>query len=671
MRRPYKKDERNFRGMEEMSVRKLLLWMFCLMCMFLLIACDGTSSEKKKLLEEKISSLTNEPSSEHGIAFSEEGYFYAEDLSLEIRSDKPGKIFYTTDGSEPNQESKVYKKPIQLKAHETVTVTSVKAKAFFEDGTESKTIVHTYFVGENVNSRYDTLVFSVTTDPNNLYDYEYGIFVEGKLRDDWIKENPHDKIEPSDPANFNMRGKESEREVYLEILEPDGTKIAAQNAGIRTYGGWSRAYAQKSIKIFARKEYGEGSKNIKYEFFPDKTAANGSGKVQDSFKQLVLRNCGNDNGFAFIRDELLQTLASQTGYQDYEAVRPAAMYVNGEYRGFYWLHEVYCDDYFEENYGDYQGKFEILEGGDAFKKVDTDGENAQIVQEYQTMYDTYANLDLTDDQNYSKLCELIDVQNYLEYFAFQTYIGNWDWPHNNYKCYRYYAADTESYREAPFDGKWRYLLHDLDFSTGIYEPERTGPLLDKIVEYVGKNGETREICPLFGQLMRRPDCREIFIRKTADLANGVLAPDYFNSQLEKMHDLRKNELSHIYGYGLVEDWVQPNQLSYQMGNLKEYIRQRGNHVLTQYQEYFGLGELYTLTALPAEGVRLKVNSFTAEGSFTGRYYKDFPTTIKAVLPEGKQLDYWLVNGEKTEGEELIITASNVKDGKVEISCKVK
>ncbi len=654
-----------------MSVKKLLFGMFCLLCMLCLIACDKPRSDKEEMDKPMASTKEIEFSTDHAIAFSEEGYFFSEDLSLEIISSDPAKIYYTTDGSEPGSESKIYKKPILLEADKTVKAISVKAKAFFEDGKETDTIVHTYFVGKDVNTRYDTLIFSVTTDPYNLFDYEYGIFVEGKLRDDWIKENPGDEIQPDDPANFNMRGKESEREVYLEILEPDGTEVAAQNAGIRTYGGWSRAYAQKSIKIYARKEYGEKSGKLKYEFFPDKTAANGSGKVQDSFKQLVLRSCGNDNGFAFLRDELLQTLANQAGYQDYEAVRPAAMYLNGEYRGFFWLHEVYCDDYFEENYGKYQGEFTILEGGDAYKKVDTDGENAKKVEEYQEMYDTYAKLDLTDNENYNKLCDLIDVENYLEYFAFQTYIGNGDWPHNNYKCYRYYAADTENYGEAPFDGKWRYLLHDLDFSTGIYEPERTGPLLDNIVNYVGKNGETKENCPLFGQLMRRPDCREIFIRKTADLANGVFAPDYFNHQLETMHALRKNELSHIYGKGLLSDWVQPNQLNYQMDNLKAYIRQRGEHVLTQYQDYFGLGALYTLTASPAEGTKLKVNSFTAEENFTGRYYENYPTTLQAVLPEGKQVDHWLVNGEKTEGEELTITAANVKDGKVEVSCILK
>lgn len=652
-----------------MSMKKLCIWMASILCLFSLAACDGPESAQKELDKPQETTIKVNTLSDYEIGFSETGYFFSEDLSLELMSNHPCTIYYSTDGSDPDKESTVYKRPIKLKVGNTARATSVKAKAYFEDGQESDTIVHTYFVGKDVNTRYDTLIFSVTTDPYNLYDYDYGIFVEGKLRDDWIKNNPGDKIEPNDPANFNMRGKDSEREVYLEILEPDGTEIAAQKAGIRTYGGWSRARAQKSIKLYARKEYDEENSKLKYEFFPQKTAANGSGVVQDTFKQLVLRNCGNDNGFAFLRDELFQTLASQTGYQDYEAVRPAAMYVNGDYRGFFWLHEVYGDDYFEENYGEYQGKFEILEGGETFKDVDADGENAQVVDKYQEMYDTYAALDLTDNQNYQKLCELVDVKNYLEYYAFQVYIGNEDWPHNNYRCYRYYTAEGEKYREAPYDGKWRYLLHDLDFSTGIYG---NGALNDNIGLYLGPNGEIREeVCPLFGQLMQREDCREIFIRKTADLMNGVFAPEYFNRKLREMGALRKNELMHTYGKKLLEEWVQPNQLDYQMGVLRDYIGQRADHIFVKYQEYFKLGSIYTLTVTPVENAKIKVNSFTTEQNFTGRYYENYPTTITAVIPEGKQLDYWLMNGEKIEGEELTVTASNSKEGKVEVSCVLK
>ena len=61
-------------------------------------------------------------------------------------------------------------------------------------------------------------------------------------------------------------------------------------------------------------------------------------------------------------------------------------------------------------------------------------------------------IDLTNDVIYEKLCELIDVENYLEYYALQIYILNEDWPHNNYKVYRYYAAQGKNTENLPLTG---------------------------------------------------------------------------------------------------------------------------------------------------------------------------------------------------------------------------
>ncbi len=655
------------------KVRKLI-WLFFLLG---LVGCSGEPksehsspntdnqvADSEELQKDRTS--TSDHLSENEIAFSETDYFFENDLELQIDSEKPGQIYYTLDGKDPDQKSKQYTTPITLSADQNVKAVSVKAKAYFDDGTESKTIVHTFFIGGTVKKRFDTLVFSVTTDPYNLFDDEYGIFVEGKLREDYIKKNPYDKIEPNDPANFNMRGRDSEREVFLEVIEPDGTPVIGQKAGIRTYGGWSRARIQKSIKMYARKEYDEEDNKFRYAFFPERIGKDNT--VLDSFKQLVLRNCGNDNGFAFIRDELFQTLAAQAGYQDYEAVRPAAMYVNGDYRGFFWLHEVYGDDYFEAHYGKYDGSFSILEGGETFKDIDEDKENEAVVTEYTNMYDKFSGMDLTVEDNYRELCKQIDVENYLAYYALQIYIGNEDWPHNNYRTYRYYAAEKETYREAPFDGKWRYLLHDLDFSTGIYDK---GALIDNIDNYIGPNGEVRETCPLFGQLMKREDCRELFLKQTLDLINGAFASKNLNLVLDRMNASRMNELSNTYGKGLLDDWVQPEQLNYRLGALKLYAQQRASHILTKYKDYFKLGEIYQLKATPAVGGTIQVNSFSTKEYFEGSYYKDFETIVTATLPEGARFDYWLVNGEKITEEELRITPSFLRDGLVEVKCMIK
>ncbi len=522
-------------------------------------------------------------------------------------------------------------------------------------------------MGRNVHRRFSTLIFSITSDPYNLYDYEYGILIPGKLRDDFIKANPHKHIDPPDPANFNMRGRESEREAYLEILEADGNVVASQKAGIRVYGGWSRANQQKSLKIFARKAYDQVNNKIRYEFFPDKTSASGDGTTIGAFKRLVLRNTGNDNGFGFIRDELFQTLAGQAGFRDYQAVRPAALFINGDYRGHLWLHEVYCDEYFEQHYGEYAGTFEILEGGETFKKLDDDRVNEYAIEDYEEAY-SYTYEDLRNDAVYNKLREVIDVENYLDYYALQIYIGNEDWPHNNYKVYRYYAAEGEEYREAPFDGKWRYLLHDLDYSFGIYG---TGPWEDNLRKYVSKPGEVNRESPLFSQLLLREDCKEYFIKRTLDLINGAFSSDNLNKVLDKMNEERLNEQLRMYDKGLIADWVKPSHLSDQIKRIKEYGADRVSYTLGKYRDYFEMGDIFSLNVRPAKGTGVRINNLEVYSEFDGRYYSRYDTVITAIVPAGKEFSHWIVNNENVNGLELTVNSSHIKDGKVEITFKYK
>lgn len=603
----------------------------------------------------------------HGIAFVQQDYFYNDTVQIEIESNVPCDIYYTLDGSEPDESKSLYKKNIKLASKSTTTVYVIKAKGYYEDGSTTDTLAHTYFVGKGVENRFSTLVFSITTDPYNLYDYEYGIFIEGKLRDDYIKENPYEIIEPPSPANYNMRGRESEREAYLEIIEPNGTLIASQNAGIRVYGGWSRANLQKSIKIFARKEYDMENNKIRYEVFPDHKYNSSDGIIIDSFKRLVLRNGGNDNGFGFIRDELFQTLAGQAGYKDYQSVRPAALFINGQYHGCYWLHEVYCDEYFEEHYGKYTGTFEILEGGEIFKSVDEDESNLYAVEDYEEAY-LYSYEDLTDDSVYEKLCEVIDVENYLAYYALQIFIGNEDWPGNNYKVYRYFASEDEEYKEAPFDGKWRYLHHDLDFSFGIYGAESW---TDDLKRYVSKPGNINEESPLFSQLLMRDDCKKIFVTKTLNLINGAFSPKNLSKVVDEMNASRMKEQLHMYGKNLIADWVRPEQIPERMEYIKTYGSERINYILLKYRMHFSLNTPYTLNVQPALDAGVRINNIEVDSAFEGRFFPDYDTIINAIVPAGMELDYWLVNGEKIYDQELIIDSSKVIKGVVNVTCVFK
>ncbi len=586
------------------------------------------------------------------VAFSVEDNFVSETTYLELSAEGAEAIYYTTDGKIPDETAQIYHSPITLRAGKNITTYSISARALYADGTWSDTAVRTYFAGQEVAERYDTLIFSITTDPYNLYDYEYGILVTGKIMDDYLKENPDAEIDGNTPANYKMRGKESERPVYVEVLNSDGTLVLEQDAGVRVYGGWSRSNDMKSLKLFARKEYDEENNKFRYPFF--NTALDEGGNLVDSFKRLVLRAYGNDINFAFIREELFQTLAKQAGYVA-KSVRPVAVYVNGDYFGAYYLTEPYHESYFEEHYGKFDGVMEILEGGELFKEGESDGSNQYAVDDYVNMYNKYAYADLTDDATYAELCELMDVQNYIEYYAYEFYVGNEDWPENNYKAYRYYAAEGEEYSdEEPFDGKWRFLLHDMDFSTGIYG---TGVTECYLPEFVGKLGEIGEECPLFCQLIRRKDCQDIFIKKTLELMNGVFREDYFAEQLDIMHQERLNEQSHSMESGKIATWSDIGQTEKYMGSLKTYMVKRSNFVYMNMYAFFDLDcKKYSMDLRIPENCNVKINDgFTTDRGFEVLLYSCYDNTFVADSTDGKQFAYWLVDGVKHTEKELTVT----------------
>ena len=586
------------------------------------------------------------------VSFSIENNFVAETTALELSAEGAEAIYYTTDGKIPDETAQIYHSPITLRAGKSITTYSISARALYADGTWSDTSARTYFAGQEVAERYDTLIFSITTDPYNLYDYEYGILVTGKIMDDYLLENPGAEIDGHTPANYGMRGKESERPIYVEVLNSDGSLILEQDAGVRVYGGWSRSNDMKSLKLFARKEYDEENNKFRYPFFT--TAQDENGEVIDSFKRLVLRAYGNDINSAFIREELFQTLAKQAGYEA-KAVRPVAVYVNGEYFGAYYLTEPYHESYFEEHYGKFDGVMEILEGGELFKEGESDGSNQYAVDDYVNMYDKYAYADLTDDATYAELCALMDVQNYIEYYAYEFYVGNEDWPENNYKAYRYYAAEGEEYSdEAPFDGKWRFLLHDMDFSTGIYG---TGVTECYLPEFVGKLGNIGEECPLFCQLMCRKDCQDIFIKKTLELLNGVFREDYLAEQLDIMHQERLNEQNHSMESGKIATWSDISHTERNMSSLESYMVKRGNYVYMNLYAFFGLDcKKYSMDLRVPENCNVTINDgFTTDRSYEALFYSCYDNTFTADSTDGKQFAYWLVDGVKYTEKKLTVT----------------
>ncbi len=517
--------------------------------------------------------------------FSLEDNFYNADLSVELRTAHASEIYYTTDGTEPDRNATLYTEPLYFACEDTdyPTAHTVRAKAYYSDGTESAVSVHTYFAAKGATERFSEYVLSISGDPAEITEGPDGIFYG---------------------ENAMLRGREAEREVHLTAWAPNGEVILSQYCGMRTYGNASRYNSIKSMKLYARKSYGDdaGIGAFHTDLFQT-PLADGSGLCIDEYDKLVLRNSGNDFQFAYIRDELCQVLAAEAGFADYEAVVPAVCYLNGEYYGLFWLHESYCDDYFKDKYPNAAalGEFIICEGTDVEKDVEEDDADAVYAEEFNAMYAKYADSDLTDGTVYAELCALLDVENYLDYFAFNIYLNNRDWPQNNLRCYRYVPAEGEAPGEGVYDGKWRFLVHDMDYSMGMYEQPEVMAGYDNL-SHITTAGDER-YSPLFTALMEREECRGYFADKIREYADGVLDGEHMAEVCATLNGSRYLEQLKYYGHlanlrnaGDESIWTDAGHLGGQMAIVTNFAKTRETYMLGYLEEFLAGYE-----ARPEEG----------------------------------------------------------------------
>lgn len=603
--------------------------------------------------------------SAHGYKISHGSGFYKHGIRLSLDAGHAS-IYYTTDGSEPSIDSAssvLYEKPISLKSDSEIQSHHLRIRIYEEDGFVSDAYDFTYFIGRSINNRYDTYVAHISGDPNELFGYENGIFVEGKLRDDFLAQNPDiTEAYPMDPANYNLRGPESERAVNFQLFDAGGNLLTSQNCGLRIFGNFSRGKHQKSFQLFARNQYDSYGK-FHTTLFPSITSY-ADGSMLSKNNRLVFRNSGNDFGKAFIRDTLFQQLGQDAGFPMCTPYVPAAVYINGEYYGFYWVKEPFNNGQMEELCGDYNGTFERVSINEFYKKAEDPTE--PLASEYQQLYDTYAEADLTDNSIYQSLCQKIDINNYLQYYALELFIANKDWPYNNVRAYRYVANDGIYYENTLMDGKYRYLFFDTDYGFGLSDDVPGFQCEEDNIAVLLTNYQS----PLFCNLMAREDCREIFVNYMCDLMNTAFSYRNIESTLAELVNSRGNELTHyLDSLSQVLPDLNTDTVTGATNELLLFAQNRHSYVYSFLQNDYAVFSPYILNITGDAHIQTSVNSIasidykqipqystnSANSLFSGIYYADCHLTLSAQADEGHEFEYWEINGQHYKEETLVLT----------------
>lgn len=262
------------------------------------------------------------------------------------------KIYYTLDGSVPDTSDTCYEGPLVLPAGDMSKGVIIRAAVSYKDQL-SQAYTKTVLQLENGALPEDIIIVSLSTDPDNLYDYETGIMVEGKTKDDFIAAGgDYDSLQPWQlPANFKQRGDAWIRDAYAEFYDNRGNLLGGQDVGISISGGASSYLDVKSFKLSANWNRTGETADFPASWFMTAATEQTEPLAVDSYNKIIVRNGGQDRDHTFLLWNVLSPLAKESGLIHVADAIPAIVYLNGEYYSYMCLQQHINRDYLGNLHG--------------------------------------------------------------------------------------------------------------------------------------------------------------------------------------------------------------------------------------------------------------------------------------------------------------------------------
>jgi len=556
--------------------------------------------------------------------FSQSGGLYSTPQIISFINSNSIAIYYSIDGSPPDDSSTPYTDPISISE-----TTPIRAIAYQEGSPPSAVITHTYFVDIPVNLP----IISIVTDPANFFDDEMGIYVTGT--------NGVGGYCAGVVSNVNQ---DWERPVNLELYDMDGETGLNQRAGIKIFGGCSRhRFPQKSLSLYARRDYGDGSFN--YRLFQEKDI--------DSFEAFVLRSAADDQLKTMFRDAAAQQMLVGSMDADYQAYQPVVVYLNGEYWGIHNIREKLNEHYFESNFGVDPENVNILANGGGNWDVHH-GSN----EDYLTLMDFVTSNNLNEESNYASVQQMMDIDQYIDYMTGHMYQAESDWPGNNIK---FWKANTGEY------SRWRWINFDLDGSLTSWRIDQN--MIYKCTTTTGPGWPNPEWSTrLFRNLLENQQFKNKFLNQYSWYMNTAFDSTRIISIVDSLADRLRPEMpAHINRWGglidpvgaAAESWIPPTFSSMEeweinVNDMRIFARERQQYTIQNMINHFclsGVSDVELALNTGGAGV-LAINNRRILERFNGKYFNDVPVQISAIPIQGFQFSHWEVEVEAVENLEI-------------------
>jgi len=202
-----------------------------------------------------------------------------------------------------------------------------------------------------------------------------------------------------------------------------------------------------------------------------------------------------------------------------------------------------------------------------------------------------------------------------------------DWPWNNMKFWK----------STSYDKKWRWILHDLDWTFGLWGAP---PYFDLMP--IALKQDTCEFTNMFLKMLENQKFRDRFINKFADLMNSV----FLNVRMKKALDSMAAEIElemqrHINKWGAKDQTYQKWQG--ELSNIRIFIKERADWQREHIVNFFNLeGSSKVALNINIKGSgQIKINTLDiSEFPWEGFYFNKIPVTIQAVPGAGYVFKGW-------------------------------
>ena len=460
------------------------------------------------------------------------GGFYTEPVMMALYSTISGStIYYTTDCTEPDSSDLIYTGPFEISS-----TTIIRARTIKENAVNSPVLTISVLMEE---SGFDNPVISLVAEPEELYG-ESGL----------------------------ISGKNSTIEVTasMEYIE-NGKALFSSGTGIQLHA--PKSSEPNSLGLSARTRYGNSW--FDYPFFKN--------RGPDKFKRLILRNSGNDDvnkasTNVYFRDPLIQTLARKSNRNPMiSESKPVNVFLNGNYYSLFNLREK-PDEYYIETHTGVTENYDFIE-----LEFDYYANRHMIEGSYDSWVELLSFVDTTGDlsldEDFRIVEQMVDLENFTDYWITEVFAGNYDWLSNNVLFWK------------PDNGRWKWIYWDTDHGLGLkyidFGDVSWNTLYWSLTfsDRAWSNGYHNI---LIRNLLQNENYRAFFIKRFTQLLSTSFSFSNTKPVLDSMVALYRNDMAiHTDQWGRsMSDWENA------CGIVEDYLRRRPDTVYNHIRDFFGL-----------------------------------------------------------------------------------